>query len=127
MTQSESDKKKILLIEDEPIIGRLCRRILNAEGFEVDIADNGLVAKEITAAKDYAICISDIRLPGITGIQLYEQWKTSRNPIAEKLIFITGDTLNNNIQDFLEQSGRPYIMKPFAPEELVMAVREAIS
>jgi len=73
MNQSETCKKKILVVEDEPIVGRLCTRILAAEGFDVDVVNNGLSAKEVAIGSDYNLCISDIKLPGITGIQLYEQ------------------------------------------------------
>ncbi len=127
MVKPENGKKRILVVEDEAVLGRLCQRVLAADGFEVDLANNGLTAREIAAEKDYDLCISDIRLPGITGMQLYEHWKNSGNPLAERLIFVTGDTLNNTIQDFLEHSGRPCIMKPFDPRELSSAVRKAVA
>jgi len=127
MVKPENGKKRILVVEDEAVLGRLCQRVLAADGFEVDLANNGLTAREIAAEKDYDLCVSDIRLPGITGMQLYEHWKNSGNPLAERLIFVTGDTLNNTIQDFLEHSGRPCIMKPFDPRELSSAVRKAVA
>jgi DNA-binding response OmpR family regulator len=127
MADTNSVKKKILIIEDEPIVGRLCQRVLTADGYDVDLVNNGLSAKEITSRKTYDFCVSDIRLPGITGIELYEFWKTGGSPLAEKLVFITGDTLNNTIQNFLERSGIPCIMKPFVPADLVNTVREALN
>lgn len=126
MIKSERCKKRILVVEDEPVIGRLCRRVLNAEGYDVDVVDNGLSAKEVATSTDYNLCISDIRLPGITGIQLYEHWQTSKKNLASNLIFITGDSLSNNIQAFLDKSNRPCVMKPFTPDELLKAVQEAL-
>lgn len=126
MIKSERCKKRILVVEDEPVIGRLCRRVLNAEGYDVDVVDNGLSAKEVATSTDYNLCISDIRLPGITGIQLYEHWQTSKKNLASNLIFITGDSLSNNIQSFLDKSNRPCVMKPFTPDELLKAVQEAL-
>lgn len=127
MTESEGSKKMILVIEDEPVLGLLCRRVLTASGFDVDVVNNGLDAKKVTEEKDYALCVSDIRLPGMTGIQLYEHWKATKNPIAERLIFITGDTMNNYVRDFLKKTDRPSVMKPFEPGDLVKAVRKALS
>ena len=127
MTESEGSKKMILVIEDEPVLGLLCRRVLTASGFDVDVVNNGLDAKKVTEEKDYALCVSDVRLPGMTGIQLYEHWKLTKNPIAERLIFITGDTMNNYVRDFLKKTDRPCVMKPFEPEDLVEAVRKALS
>lgn len=126
MSETGTKKKKILIVEDEPIIGQLCRRVLVAEGFEVNVVDNGLVAKETASSEDYDLCISDIRLPGITGIQLFKHWQKSNHNLANKLVFITGDTLSNNIQDFLNNSGRPCVLKPFTTEELLVAVNEAL-
>ena len=124
--ESEGNKRKILVIEDEPTVGLLCQRVLTAGGFEVDVVTNGLDAKKVSGEKDYALCISDVRLPGMTGIELYEHWKATKNPIAERLVFITGDTMNNYIRDFLRETDRPSVMKPFEPNELVAVVRQAL-
>lgn len=126
MTDSEGSKKRILVVEDEPTIGLLCKRVLTASGFDVDVVNNGLDAKKVAEEKDYALCVSDVRLPGMTGIELYEHWKLTKNPIAERLIFITGDTMNNYVRDFLKTTDRPCVMKPFEPEDLVKAVRKAL-
>jgi DNA-binding response OmpR family regulator len=126
VTESEGSKKRILVIEDEPTVGLLCKRVLVANGFDVDVVTNGLDAKKVSGEMDYALCISDVRLPGMTGIELYEHWKATQNPIAERLIFITGDTMNNYIRDFLKEADCPSVMKPFEPGELVKAVRQAL-
>lgn len=126
MTEPEGSKKRILVIEDEPTIGLLCKRVLTAGGFDVDVVNNGLDAKKVAEEKDYALCVSDVRLPGMTGIELYEHWKATKNPIAERVVFITGDTMSNYIRDFLKKAERSSIMKPFEPEDLVEAVRKAL-
>ena len=126
MTESEGGKKRILVIEDEPTIGLLCRRVLTANGFEVDVVNNGLDAKKFAEEKEYTLCISDVRLPGMTGIELYAHWKTTKNPIADRLIFITGDTMNNYVRNFLKKAKRLSVMKPFGPKELMEVVRKAL-
>lgn len=126
MKEPEGSKKRILVIEDEPTIGLLCKRVLTASGFDVDVVNNGLDAKKVAEEKDYALCVSDVRLPGMTGIELYEHWKATKNPIATRLVFITGDTMSNYVRDFLGKTDRPSVMKPFEPEDLVEAVRKAL-
>ena len=49
----KSGAKRILVVEDEPAIGNVCRRVLTREGLEVDIAMNGLVAQEMIEKKQY--------------------------------------------------------------------------
>jgi two-component system NtrC family sensor kinase len=124
--ESEGTKQRILVIEDEPTVGLLCKRVLTTNGFEVDVVADGMDAKRISGEKDYALCVSDVRLPGMTGIELYEHWKATQNPIAERLVFITGDTMNKYIRDFINGTDRPSVMKPFEPEELVKAVHKAL-
>jgi two-component system NtrC family sensor kinase len=115
------------VIEDEPIVGRLCQRVLAASGFEVDLVNNGLIAREAAAANSYDFCVSDVRLPGTTGIELYEYWRSSGHPLAGRMIFITGDSLDASIQESLARSGAPCILKPFNPEDLSSAVLKALS
>ena len=127
MTEADTVKKRVLVIEDEPIVGRLCRGVLTAKGYQVDIVTNGLEAKEVTSRVDYDLCISDIRLPGLTGINLYEHWKSNNNPITDKVIFITGDTMDTTVLNFLEKSRTPCLLKPFELQELAAAVERLIS
>src|SRR4030042_2061920 len=123
MTRTEKNKKKILLVEDEPIVGRLCTRILNAEGFEVDFVPDVRMAMRAVENTDYDLCVSDIRLPGLTGIELYERLKENKPELSLRMIFITGDTMNVNVRSFIQESGIPCLMKPFTPEKLVAAVK----
>jgi two-component system NtrC family sensor kinase len=126
MMQLDISKKKILVVEDEPIIGRLCKRILTTEGFDVDVAPDGRIAKEVIASTNYDLCISDIRLPEITGIQLYEILKANQSKLVRRIIFITGDTMSADVQSFLKDLRTPCLMKPFSPEELIAAVRKTL-
>jgi DNA-binding response OmpR family regulator len=126
MTPPGKPKKKILLVEDELVIGRLFTRVLTEEGFDVDFVQDGLVASEVADNKDYDLLISDIRLPGITGIQLYEKLKVNKPELSLRMIFITGDTMNADIQSFLKECGIPYLVKPFAPEALIKAVKKIV-
>ena len=123
MTRTENNRKKILLVEDEPVIGRLFKRILNDEGFDVDFVQDGRIAVEAANNKHYDLCVSDIRLPGITGIQLYEMLKANHPQLSLHMIFITGDTMNDNVQLFLQESGMPCLVKPFNPEDLITTVK----
>jgi len=126
MKLANASGKRILVVEDEPVIGRVCLRTLTAEGLEVDIASNGLVAKDMVSKKEYDLCLIDIRTPAMNGIQLYEHLKEEHPELASRAIFTTGDVLSGNIQAFLRDSAKPYLPKPFTPDELRAAVREAL-
>jgi CheY-like chemotaxis protein len=121
-----SSVKTVLVVEDEPSIAAVCQRVLTGEGFEVDIAANGRVAQDMIGKKHYALCLIDIRTPVMGGEELYA-WLLSEHPqMARRVIFTTGDVMGGDTQSFLEQSGRPFLPKPFTTSELRVIVQEAL-
>ena len=118
--------ERVLVVEDEPVIGRVCAATLTGEGFEVDIATNGSIAERMIEEKKYALLLIDIRTPVMNGKELY-QWITERHPeLANRVIFTTGELLGSASEQFVEQSGRPFLPKPFAPDDLRATVRDTI-
>ena len=123
MEQNEVKRQSVLVVEDEPGIAAVCTRILSREGFEVDIAANGEVALEMWRRKNYDLCLSDIRTPRMNGIELYRKLEIERPEVVNRFIFTTGDMLSMNTKTFLEETGRAYLPKPFAPENFRAIVK----
>ena len=126
MEVKEGNGKSVLVIEDEPCIALVCMRTLTTEGFQVDIAINGEIALEMWMKKDYDLCISDIRTPRMNCIELYRQLESECPESVYKFIFTTGDMLSGNVKTFLEETGRPCLPKPFAPENLRAIVKTVL-
>lgn len=122
-----ADKKRILVVEDEPVISNICLRVLTDEGFEVDIAVNGRVAEDMIEKSCYDLCLIDIRTPVMNGKQLYRSIIEKHPELGSRVIFTTGDVLGGDTKNFLEQSDRLFLPKPFAPDELKAVVREALN
>ena len=126
MKISGTTVKRMLVVEDEPAICKVCLRTLTGEGFEVDIADNGKVAQDMLGEKDYDLYLIDIRTPVINGMQLY-QWIKEKHPeLTSRLIFTSGDVVSGDTRSFLERADRPFLPKPFTPDELKTVVRETL-
>jgi len=123
----KTNKRNILVIEDEPFICRVCVKTLVADGFDVDIAGNGLVALEMASKKTYDLIFSDVRTPEVNGIQFYEYIKKKQPALADRIIFTTGDIMSPDVKLFLSKSHNLFLAKPFLPEELRAVVRKAIS
>ncbi len=117
--------KRILIVEDETTISDVCQRVLTSEGFEVDIAVNGKVAQDMIEEKQYNLFLFDIKLPVMNGRELYQWLKEEHPKQISKVIFTSGSVLGKDTQLFVEQTGRPFLPKPFAPDELRTIVREA--
>ncbi len=122
-SQTHTNGKMVLVVEDEPTIAKVCARTLNAEGFQVDIAVNGKVALDMWREKSYDLCLTDIRTPEMNGIELYQHLESEFPEAVNKVIFTTGDVLSSNIREFLERTNRPYLSKPFTPNELRAIVK----
>jgi DNA-binding NtrC family response regulator len=94
-----------------------------AEGFEVDIAMNGLIAMQMVNENTYDICLSDIRIPIMGGMEFYSHLTKEHPDLAERIIFTSGDILSGNTAEFLAQSKRPFLPKPFMRDDLIKIVR----
>jgi CheY-like chemotaxis protein len=117
-------KGKILVVEDEEVVSQICQAVLEKEGFAVHIAANGQEAKEMINMNHYDLFLIDILTPKMSGRQLY-QWLLGTHPqLADKVVFCTGMTMEGNVKKFLRENGRPLLLKPFSPDELVNTIQE---
>jgi DNA-binding response OmpR family regulator len=104
----------------------MCQRVLTREGFEVEIAVNGTLAQDMIEKKQYHICLIDIRTPKMSGTELYQWLQKKYSQVANHVIFTTGSLIDEETMAFIEQSGRPFLSKPFTPNELTAIVKEAL-
>lgn len=126
MKSSIAPARKILVVEDEPAICDVCYRVLSSEGFEVDIAVNGKLAQDMIEKKQYDFCLIDIRIPAMNGEGLYQWLQESHPTLADRVMFTTGDVMGRDTRSFLEQTARPFLLKPFTPSEVKAMAREAL-
>lgn len=126
MNQPKALSKRILVVEDEPSICQVCLRTLTAEGFEVDIAVNGAIAGKMIGEAEYDLCLIDLRTPIMNGKELYQFIREKYPDFKGKLIFTTGDVLDEKLASMLKGAERPYLPKPFTPDELRSIVKEAL-
>ena len=127
MQKADGKRIRTLVVEDEPVISRVCSQTLRGEGFEVEIATNGSIAEGMLGKKEYDLILIDIRTPVMNGKQLYQSINNKHPDLTDSVIFTTGDLLGGDTKSFLEQSGRLFLPKPFTPDELKTVVKEALS
>ena len=127
MTQDSTHRRRALVVEDEPVVSQICRRMLMAEGFDVDIAMNGLIAKKMVNDKSYDLCLTDIRTPAMDGTQLYQYLEQEHAELARRVIFTTGDVMSGSVAQFIEGTKRPFLPKPFTPNELKQVIRDTLA
>lgn len=121
------DVRNVLVVDDEPVIINLIRNILSRKGFVVESACDAHTALEKIWNEEFALIISDIKMPGLDGQWLYEQVKEKDALLARSIIFTTGDTASEKTQEFLESVDNFIISKPFDIETFNKVIEEVAS
>jgi DNA-binding NtrC family response regulator len=115
----------ILVIDDEPSVLQYVRAVLERMGYGVVMAERGSDALPLLENAEYHGVISDMRTPGdVDGAGVHEWLKQNRPELAQRLLFITGDTANEDTLAMLRRTGAPYIEKPFRVQQLISAVQK---
>ena len=115
---------RILIVDDEEIVVRSCRRILAAGGHAVDSADNGLDALRMVDENPFDIVVLDIMMPKMDGLQVLQQLK-ERHPDVD-VIMITGLSQIQTAVKAMKLGAFDYLPKPFDPDELEQVVARAL-
>lgn len=114
---------RVLLLDDEPEVGRALTRLLRHEGFTPDFFDDCVPALEAARSKTYSVIVSDIAMPSMDGIEFMRQVRAFDYDIP--IILLTGTPTIDSAKKAIELGAYRYFTKPFDQEELVAAVRSA--
>jgi NADH-quinone oxidoreductase subunit E/NADP-reducing hydrogenase subunit HndA len=120
-----ADSGNILVVDDEPIVIKSCKKILKSEGYNVSTATNGQDAINILQDKDYDLVITDLKMPEVDGIDLIK-WLRSTKP-QTGIIVITGYPSQETIKDALNLGIIDYLPKPFTPPILTDVTSKAMT
>lgn len=116
----------ILMVDDEQSIRKLASKILVQSGHSVDDTGDPKEALLKLNNTSYDIILLDIRMPGMSGMELYAKIIEKHPELAKKVIFITGDTSAGDTKAYLEQNNLSYIAKPFDREVLLQKVQSLL-
>ncbi|MCS7285928.1 MAG: GAF domain-containing protein [Anaerolineae bacterium] len=117
---------RALVVEDEKAIAIVLETFLMREGIEVHTVADGEEALKILENQDFDLIISDVRLPKLSGMALYDMVKASKPHLADRFVFITGDVLTPATEAFLHSTGSLYLMKPFSISQLREVTEKAL-
>ncbi len=113
---------KILIIDDDPSVRILLRKILQRSSFEVLEHDNGSGVNKIIDRENPDLVLLDLILPDINGLQVLNKLKKSPDTKNLPVIVLTGSSDNKNRIKALQYGAVDYITKPFLPEEVLLRV-----
>ena len=107
------DSLRILVVDDEASVRVSLQRYLAGRGHEVETTASGQDALARLRGGSYDAVIVDMRMPDLSGEQLFERLRSDDPAHAERVIFTTGDLVNEQMRRFLDGTGRPCVAKPF--------------
>ncbi len=116
----EKMKARILIVEDEVINQKLIGSILKSEGYDVDIAPDGIIALMQISKEKYDLILSDIAMPHLDGYQMLEYMKN--NKVNIPVIFLSGHTGTEYEEKGLKMGAAEYIKKPVDPKLLLLRI-----
>jgi CheY-like chemotaxis protein len=129
-TEKKHDQQKtrgeVLIVDDEPAIRNILARILSNKGHQAQTVSSGKAALAKLHEKGYDLLVADLKMSGVSGMDLYQTLKKKRPDMADRTVFITGDTMTEETNYFLVSSGRPYLAKPFTPMEFLEIIENAL-
>jgi DNA-binding response OmpR family regulator len=127
MKKTIAQHKKILMVEDEESIRMFCQRVLAGEGIEVDIVPNGQAGKAKIETQKYDLYIFDFKMPLMSGMELYKWMEKTFPESTNRVLFITGSVIGDDSNQFVQNSGRPVLFKPFSMDELKGMVQSCLN
>ena len=115
----------ILVVEDEPAVMEFMRAALERGGYVTVAASSGAEALKLLAAGEYMGVITDMRTPGgVSGAGVHAWIEAHRRDLVSRVIFVTGDTVNEDTAAVLQHTGAPCVEKPFRVQQLLSMVEK---
>lgn len=120
-----ASSKRILLVDDDASIHRLLKAVLDSPEWLIEDAYSGGEALNLVKAQEYDLVLTDVRMPGMDGLELLRQIRRER-PTA-KVLVMTGDNTADKVVGSLREHAYGYFSKPFSPGTVVDIVRQALA
>lgn len=117
-------KQQVLIVEDEESILELCTRILTQAGYGVEKAANYREAMEQAHSKKFDLVISDIKMPGKSGLDLLKDLRKEKPGLPS--VIITGHGTMDAAMESLKLGVGGFVVKPFTSEELMAAIKNVL-
>ncbi len=115
---------RVLVIDDEPLVGRSLKRMLGQE-HDVSIATSGEGALAVLRRESFDLVLCDLMIPDLPGYAIHEQLRASDPALARRLVFVTGGAFTDRARQFLEEMDGRVLHKPFDRAALQRVIERA--
>ncbi|MDB4874652.1 MAG: signal transduction histidine kinase, nitrogen specific, NtrB [Gemmatimonadetes bacterium] len=114
---------RVLVADDEEPIRMALDRFLASQGHTpVTVSSGNEAVWRAEGDEEFDTIILDMRMPDLSGRQIFEQWRINRPDLSDRVVFLTGDIVSPDLQAFLAGTERPYLSKPFDFTDVVASL-----
>jgi CheY-like chemotaxis protein/anti-sigma regulatory factor (Ser/Thr protein kinase) len=117
----------ILVVEDEAQLASAVVDALRDAGYLVEHASDGEEALAKIEIQPFDLVVCDLKMPRLDGKAFYARLADTAPALQKRVIFVTGDVAGTDAEEFLEESGCPWLAKPFRLGDLLRTVREGLT
>lgn len=117
-------EERILVVDDDRVIRDGLQRILKAEGYVVEALSGGRQAVDRLEEADFDLIITDLKMPGMSGLEVLQAIKAEHPDLP--VILITGYAAIDNAVEVMKSGAADYLAKPFANDEIIHKVRKSL-
>lgn len=124
LLDENSKSPEILVVDDDPMVLEIVVESIKAAGYDADSCQDGEEALRMTAANEYDVILTDMKLPGLDGLSLIRRLKAGNSDTD--VIVITGYGSIENAVECMRAGALDYLIKPFTVDQIQVAVRKAL-
>ena len=118
-------KISVLVVDDDDSMHHGCRRVLEAEGYRTETAEDGLTALNLLQQAPFDIAVIDLVMPGMDGLELLAEIK--RMAPETEVVMITGHATVETAVQAMKNGAYDYLQKPFVPKSLLQVIEKAVA
>jgi signal transduction histidine kinase/CheY-like chemotaxis protein len=119
-------RARILIVDDEPLVGKVLRRTLTEH--DVTVVETGAAAlARLSAGERYDLVLCDLLMPGMTGMDVYRALAREHPSLARRVVFLTGGAFTSAARDFLDQEQVECVEKPFEVDALRAVIARRVA
>jgi len=115
-------RQRILVIDDEAVIGLSCKRTLSPEGYQVESHEDPQAGLRAALSGEFDVLLVDLMMPAINGLEILKQVKEAG--VASEVVIITGHSTVESAVEAMKQGAADYLSKPFSPNQLKMVLQK---
>jgi CheY-like chemotaxis protein len=122
-----ANRRRVLVVEDNATIRSVVKYFLELEGFEVIVAEDGLLGLDTALRECPDLIVSDVNMPGMGGLDMVKALRRDARTSAVRVLMLTSEASVENEADGLAAGADDYVLKPVEPRRLAARVKALLT